>query len=43
MFEQGGAIASTGTMELKVDGKDLLLDLAQGPDGIMVEIFQTLR
>jgi catechol 2,3-dioxygenase-like lactoylglutathione lyase family enzyme len=43
MFEQGGAIASTGTMELKVDGKDLLLDLVQGPDGIMVEIFQTLR
>lgn len=43
MFEQGGAIASTGTMELTIGGKDLLLDLVQGPDGILVEIFQTLR
>lgn len=43
MFEQGGAIASTGTMEEKIGGKNMLLDLVQGPDGIMVEIFQTLR
>ncbi len=43
MFEQGGAIASTGTMEEKIGGKEMLLDLVQGPDGVMVEIFQTLR
>lgn len=43
IFEQGGAIASTGTMEEKIGGKEMLLDLVQGPDGIMVEIFQTLR
>jgi catechol 2,3-dioxygenase-like lactoylglutathione lyase family enzyme len=42
MFEQGGAIASTGTMEEKIGGKDMLLDLVQGPGGIMVEIFQIL-
>ena len=42
MFEQGGAIASTGTMEEKIGGKDMLLDLVQGPDGTMVEIFQIL-
>ena len=43
IFKEGGAMASTGTMELKVGGKDLLLDIVQGPDGVMVEIFQALK
>ena len=43
IFEKGGAVASTGTMEEEIGGKPMLLDLIQGPDGVMVEIFQTLR
>jgi catechol 2,3-dioxygenase-like lactoylglutathione lyase family enzyme len=43
IFEKGGAKASTGTMEEEIGGKPMLLDLIQGPDGVMVEIFQTLR
>jgi hypothetical protein len=30
-------------MKLKVDGKDLLLDIIHGSDGVMVEVFQTLN
>jgi len=43
VFEEGGAISSTGRMELKVNGKDMILDIVEGPDGVMVEIFQTHR
>ena len=43
ILEEGGAIASTGLMKLKVDGKDLLLDIIHGSDGVMVEVFQTLN
>jgi hypothetical protein len=43
ILEKGGAIASTGMMKLKVDGKDLLLDIIQGSDGVMVEVFQTQK
>ncbi|HCN31324.1 MAG TPA: hypothetical protein DIT64_21960 [Verrucomicrobiales bacterium] len=42
IFEQGGARASTGVMEEVIGGKKMLLDLIEGPDGVMVEIFQTL-
>ncbi len=43
IFEKGGAMGSTGTMEEEIGGKPMLLDLIEGPDGVMVEIFQTLR
>lgn len=43
IFEKGGAKGSTGTMEEEIGGKPMLLDLIEGPDGVMVEIFQTLR
>ena len=43
LFEQGGAISATGTMTLRVDGKKLVLDLIEGPNGVMVELFETLQ
>lgn len=43
MFRLGGAIASTGIMELNLNRNNMLLDLVQGPDGVMVEIFQTIK
>jgi hypothetical protein len=42
LFERGGAISSTGTMEECIGGKNMHLDLVQGPDGVMVELFQTV-
>ncbi|GEP42482.1 VOC family protein [Brevifollis gellanilyticus] len=43
IFANGGALASTGTMEEEIGSKPMLLDLIQGPDGVMVEVFQILQ
>jgi len=43
ILEEGEAIASTGMMKLKVDRKNLLLNLIQGSDGVMIELFQILK
>lgn len=43
ILKEGGAFASTGIMELKVDGKNLLLEIIEGSDGVMIEVFQTLK
>jgi len=40
MFTEGGAIDSIGEMRLKINGKNLLLDLIQGPDGVFIEILK---
>ncbi len=42
VMARGGVRASTGVMEEVIGGKKMRLDLLEGPDGVMVEIFQTL-
>ena len=37
---QLGARQSTGTMNLKINGKHLDLELFSGPDGVMIELFK---
>jgi hypothetical protein len=42
IFEKGEAKASTGTMEEEIGGKPMLLDLIEGPDGVMVELLKII-
>jgi len=42
-LRRAGASASTGPMDLVIDGKPLRLEILRGPDGVFIEILSTSR